>query len=61
MTLSVPRPQHGHLSCVGLTSGIGKSGIQLDSLQEKLVGTRILKEKKAALNHSLDSRAPCQT
>lgn len=43
--------------CGGLTSGVRKSHIQLDSLQEIPACTRVLKEKTRALNDPPDSRA----
>lgn len=43
--------------CGGLTSGVRKSHIHLDSLQEIPACTRVLKEKTTALSHPPASRA----
>ena len=39
----------GHVNCGSLTSGVRKSHIQLDFLQEKLARSCILKKKKTVL------------
>lgn len=51
----------GQVGCEGLTSGVGKSHIQLYSLQEIPASTCVLKEKKITLNHLPDSHVYCQT
>lgn len=61
MTVSALGHLDGQGSGGGLTSGIRKSHIQLDSLQEKPASTRILKEKERILSRLPDSHVYCQT